>query len=157
MLFVYFFRDFSVFFSLHSVVNSSIYIHYCMAKKYKKYSFRILFFHLVLFGLFCWAQNRSISPFSNSDIVLERWKWPLILSLNLPTLQTQWLETRQHWHYACHKTPRCQKFFYLVSINRLSSSSQEQAHFFNGTLTKPSQPDDPLFELWKRCNDMVVS
>ncbi|KAF5469085.1 hypothetical protein F2P56_013181 [Juglans regia] len=29
--------------------------------------------------------------------------------------------------------------------------------FLNGTLTKPSDSNDPLFGLWERCNDMVVS
>ncbi|XP_042980230.1 uncharacterized protein LOC122310402 [Carya illinoinensis] len=29
--------------------------------------------------------------------------------------------------------------------------------FLNGTLNQPSDPTDPLFDLWDRCNDMVVS
>ncbi|XP_041011401.1 uncharacterized protein LOC121255189 [Juglans microcarpa x Juglans regia] len=29
--------------------------------------------------------------------------------------------------------------------------------FLNGTLSKPSNPADPLVDLWDRCNDMVVS
>ncbi|KAF5461048.1 hypothetical protein F2P56_020874 [Juglans regia] len=29
--------------------------------------------------------------------------------------------------------------------------------FINGTLLKPADPSDPLFEAWERCNDLVVS
>lgn len=29
--------------------------------------------------------------------------------------------------------------------------------FILGSLAKPSNPNDPLVELWERCNDMVIS
>ncbi|XP_041000611.1 uncharacterized protein LOC121246502 [Juglans microcarpa x Juglans regia] len=35
--------------------------------------------------------------------------------------------------------------------------AKNKLEFLNGTFTKPSDPRNPLFELWERCNDMVVS
>lgn len=29
--------------------------------------------------------------------------------------------------------------------------------FINGTLSKPNDVDDPLFDFWARCNDMIIS
>ena len=29
--------------------------------------------------------------------------------------------------------------------------------FVDGSITKPTDPSDPLFEAWERCNDMIVS
>ncbi|KAF5462485.1 hypothetical protein F2P56_018489 [Juglans regia] len=42
------------------------------------------------------------------------------------------------------------------SIHR-ALRAKNKLGFLNGTLTKPSDPHNPLFELWERCNDMVVS
>ncbi|XP_042950038.1 uncharacterized protein LOC122282148 [Carya illinoinensis] len=34
---------------------------------------------------------------------------------------------------------------------------KKKLEFINGTLPKPTNPSNPLFEAWERCNDLVVS
>ncbi|KAA8524272.1 hypothetical protein F0562_010695 [Nyssa sinensis] len=36
-------------------------------------------------------------------------------------------------------------------------SAKNKLGFVNGTLTKPTNPSDPLYSAWERCNDMVLS
>ncbi|XP_031261576.1 uncharacterized protein LOC116119787 [Pistacia vera] len=40
---------------------------------------------------------------------------------------------------------------------RRSLRAKNKLGFINGILSKPKHLDDPLLELWERCNDMVVS
>ncbi|KAF5465288.1 hypothetical protein F2P56_015308 [Juglans regia] len=40
---------------------------------------------------------------------------------------------------------------------RLALRAKNQLGFISGAIPQPIDPEDPLLELWERCNDMVVS